>query len=180
MKKILFLALAVSLLTGVGCTAKEEAVITIDNIQITAEEFDAAFQASRFASMGDEGRIAFLDNYISLKLMLNEAEKMSLDRDSQFLGDIQSFWEKTLLKLVLLKKNEELTSDIAVSDREVRQYYQRHKEGRLAGKTLPETRDQIKWKLLQEKQRQVMVEWADSLRAKANIRINSKRLGVGE
>lgn len=180
MKRMLYLALMCCLMAGSGCGAKQEAAITIDHIQITAEEFEEAFKMSRFAAMGQKGREAFLQNYVSRKLMLKEAERLGLDKDPQFLGDIQFFWEKALLKSIVSRKSEEVVLDVTVSNQEIRQYYQKHRENRFTDKKLPEVRDQIQWLLLQEKQSQAIAAWADSLRVKADIKINFKRLGMTE
>ena len=85
MKRNICLTLIILLLIGFGCTKQSKTVIKIDNISISSEEFEAAFEASRFASMGDEGKKAFLDSYISSKLILKEAESLGLDKDPQFL-----------------------------------------------------------------------------------------------
>jgi hypothetical protein len=168
------------LLTGFGCAAKDEAAITIDHIRISAEEFEAAFQASRFAPMGQEGRKAFLENYISLKLMLKEAEETGLDKDPQLLADVQSFWEKALFRLALARKSQSLASGVSVSEQEVLGYYQQNLQSHFAGKGLPEVYEQIKWRLLQEKQIQVIAAWTGALKAKAKIKIDSASLGLKE
>jgi len=178
MKKIIYLAVLIFVVIGSGCEVKDEAAITIDHINITAEEFERAFKASPFVFKEAEGRKEFLDNYISLKLILKEAETMNLNTDPQFLSEIQSFWERALLKLVLEKRTRELTSDIGISDKEIRQYYQRYKTDHFAGKGLAEVYDQIQWLLLQEKRSQAISAWADSLKTKAKIKINYSRLGL--
>ena len=67
----------------VGCQAKEKAkpVISIDNIKVSLEEFQKAYQASAFSRTSTEAKKEFLDVFISRKLMLKEAEQMSLDKD---------------------------------------------------------------------------------------------------
>ena len=178
MKKIVFMSLLLILSVGVGCGSKEKAVIVVDNIEITAKEFQKAFNASRFASMGKDGQKAFLGEYISSKLILKEAEKMGLDKDPQFLSDIQFFWEKALLKLVLSKKTKELASDVDVTGQEISDYYNKYKESHFVDKELPGAYSQIKWLLLKEKQNRVMASWVESLKAKANIKIDNKILGI--
>ena len=178
MKKIICLLLLILLLVGFGCSSKEKAVITVDNIEITAKEFQKAFDASRFASMGKDGQKAFLGEYISSKLILKQAEKMGLDKDPQFLSDIQFFWEKALYKLILSKKTKELASGISISDKEIGDYYKRYKESNFADKELSQAYGQIKWLLIQEKRNQAMAAWVDSLKAKTHIRIDYKSLGI--
>ena len=178
MKKVIFMSLLFILTVGVGCRSKEKAVIVVDNIEITAKEFQKAFDASRFVSMGKDGQKAFLDEYIFSKLILKEAEKLGLDKDPQFLSDIQFFWEKALYKLILSKKTKEVASNINISDQEINDYYQRNKESHFADKELPQAYDQIKWLLLKEKQNRAMADWVNSLKTKANIKIDLKSLGI--
>ncbi len=177
MKNRIYLLLIVLILSGVSCDVKDKAVITIDDIEVTKTEFEKAFHRSRFASM-EEGREAFLDSYIYTKLILKEAENMGLDKDPEFLNEIQSFWEKALLKLVLSKKSDELAALVDISDRQVRGYYQKNKEKLFVGRKLAEVYDQIKWFIIQEEQSSVMEEWAESLKKKAKIKIDHSRLGV--
>ena len=99
----IFLVIVLFMVIG-GCAKKEQSPIQIVLIQISSEEFEKDFLSSRFAQGGDKGRKDFLDNFISRKTMLLEAEKMGLDKDPEFLQDIQMFWEQNLLKLILDKK----------------------------------------------------------------------------
>lgn len=180
MKKIVYFSMIISLLAGFGCGVKEKAAITIDEITITEAEFNEAFQASRYGVMGEEGRKEFLKNYISKKLILKEAQKMALDKDPQFLNEIQFFWENALLKLILSKKASELGRNVAVSDEEIQGYYQTYQESHFVDKELPQAYQQIKTLLLKEKQSGAIAAWEDSLKQQANIKIEYRRLGIEE
>ncbi|MFH1360603.1 MAG: hypothetical protein ABIJ41_06150 [Candidatus Omnitrophota bacterium] len=177
-KKLLSFVFVLLLLAGFGCAKKEKPAITIDQIQITADEFEDAFHASRFVMLGEEGRKAFLESYISTKLILKEAEKMGLDKDPEFLKDIQFFWETALLKLVMTNESKALASSVQVTDQDIRSYYQAHKDSRFKEKELSAVYDQIKWLLLQDQQGQAMTTWTDSLKNKAHIKIDYGRLGL--
>lgn len=177
MKKRIYLLLALFMMSAAGCEVKEKPVILIDDIQITKAEFEAAFQASRFAAMKD-GREAFLDSYIEKKLILKKAEDMGLDKDPAFLNEIQSFWEKALLKSVLVRKSNELGGLAQISEKEIRTYYDKNREEFFPDKELAEVHDRISWLLLQQKQKRAMEEWVNTLRAKAKIAIDRSRLGL--
>ncbi len=178
MKRIFCFFLMAVIFVGCSKGIEQDTVITIDDVKITASQFEQAFQRSRFAAMGEKGRKAFLDNYVSRKLILKEAERLGLDKDPQFLNDIQLFWEKALLKLVLLKKSHEFVKHTNIPDAAIAAYYQQHKDAQFTGKDLSEVREQIKWTLLQEKQNQAMGAWAADLKKEADIDIDYKRLGV--
>ena len=179
MKNGIYLLLIILILSGVSCDVKNETVIAIDDIKITKTEFEEAFNMSRFASM-EKGREVFLDSYIDKKLILKEAENMGLDKEPEFLSDIQVFWEKALLKSVLSKKSDELAALVDISDRKVRRYYEKNTEKLFAGRELAEVYEQIKWFIIQEEQSNAMEEWSKSLKKKAKIKVNYSRLGIEE
>jgi len=178
MKKAIFLILIISLVAGIGCSRQNKPAIVIDDLMISPEEFEQAFRLSRFSSDGAKGREEFLDTYIHTKLILKEAERIGLDKDPEFLSEIQFFWEKALLKLSLTKKLEEIASRVNVSDKEIRDYYKQHRKDYFADKELLEAYNQIKWALVHNKRSSAVAAWADSLKRRANIRVEKKALGI--
>lgn len=177
MKKYFYILLILFLI-ATGCSRRENAAIAIGEITVTSSEFEEAFQSSRFAHQRQAGRRLFLDTLVSKKLILKEAEEMGLDKDPEFLKDIQAFWEQGLLKLVLSQKSKEFSTMIKVSDVEIKEYYRDRKESDFATQELPEVYDQIKWLLLQNKQAQAMSQWVDSLRAKTTVIVDRSLLGI--
>lgn len=178
MQRIIVVIMMVLLAAGCSLVSKEQPAITIGDIEISQQEFEAAFQSSIFRN-GDSGsRRDFLDQFISRKLILNEAERLGLDKDPQFLNDVQLFWEQSLLKLALSKKIKELAVDIQISDQEVRRYYKKNKDSQFPEKELAQVYDQIKWIILNEKQHQAISQWAESLKTQVKLKIDYKKLGV--
>ena len=90
-----------------GCAKKEKPAIEIGEIKVTADEFKEAFRASRFAEYKELGHADFLNTFLKRKLILKEAERLGLDKDPEFLKDVQYFWEQSLLKLVLARQSKE-------------------------------------------------------------------------
>ena len=163
---------------GAGCARQEPTAIQIGDIRISPREFEAAYQASGYDALKVPGRKAFLESYISTKLILKEAQKAGLDKDPKLLADIQRYWEKALLKLMLERKSKDLGMDVAVTDQEVSQYYREHKAAYFPEKQLMQVYDQIKWMLLREKQRVVVADWVESLKTETDIKINYDLLGI--
>jgi len=106
-----------------------------------------------------------------------EAERMGLDRDPQFLREIQDFWQERLLKLVLQRKSEEYRSKVRVTPEEIQQYFEEHPEW-FAGMTLQQSSDNIRQLLLQARQQAMMEEWLKALRTQAKITVDYSRLGI--
>lgn len=179
MKKSIYVILVIFLLSGWIWVSKDKTVMKIDGIEINLKEFNNAFQASRFALQGEGAKEDFLDTYISRKLILKEAERLGLDKDPEFLRDVQLFWEQSLLKRILARKLNELSLNIRVEDKEVRDYYQDKKDEEFIGKELDQVYDQIKFFLFKEKQGQIIKDWTDSLRQKAKVKIDYSALGFG-
>ena len=177
MKKY-FSIFIILLLITTGCSKREKTAVAIGDIKVSLSEFEDAFQSSRFANQGDAGRKIFLEGFISKKLILKEAEEMGLDKTSEFLKDIQFFWEKGLLKSILAQKSKEFSTGVNVSDIEIKEYYRAHKESDFATQELPGVYGQIKWLLLQKKQSKAMSQWVESLRAKTTIAVDKSLLGI--
>lgn len=177
MKKLIALALLVLLVSGcVWFGEKEKTAVKIGKVKISPEEFQLAFELSNFAKEGKKRE--FLEIFISRKLILLEAEKLGLDKDREFLRDVQDFWEQSLLKLVLAKKIKELAMDVGVSEKEVKSYYEGNKEAKFADKEFEQVYEQIKWMLLRDKQQDAIGNWVDSLKNDAEVVIDYKLLGL--
>ncbi|MBU0469821.1 MAG: SurA N-terminal domain-containing protein [Candidatus Omnitrophica bacterium] len=174
----LFMVVAMFLIFGCGAPSKDKTALKIGDIKITAQEFDAAFKASGMTYMGEDSRKQFLERFISRKLILSEAEKIGLDKDSQFLESVQIFWEQSLLKLILAQKSKEFSSNARVDDSEIAAYYEKRKEVSFPGKELTEVHAQIKWILLKQKQSQALQEWISSLEGAVKIESDYKLLGI--
>lgn len=172
---ILILILIISIS---GCAQKEKAAITIDDIEITAQEFAAAFAESRFVDQSSGGKKDFLDQYISKKLILHEAENMGVDKNPEFLLDVQKYWEQGLLKRTLDKKLQEFSQNIVIPDQAIKDYYEKNKSNLFADKELSQVSGEIRWFLLKEQQNKRMSDWVDNLKTKSNIHIDYPLLGI--
>jgi hypothetical protein len=176
--RILTVVLAAALLLG-GCgQQKQRTVITIDNIRISAGEFEEAYRNAKMTARYDLSRREFLDMYIMRKLMLKEGETLGLDKDPRFLENLQIFWEQALLKFVLARKANELAVVCRVSDEEIEEYYQSRKDTDFAGKDLNEVREQIRVLLFKIKNKLELSRWTDNLKRKATIKINYEQLNI--
>jgi len=178
MKKIFIWLVVSGIFLSAGCAKQEKPAITIGPITLTAEEFDSAYQRAKGSGGGSAGRKEFLDVLTTRKLVLLEAEILGLDKDPQFLESLQLFWEQSLLKLVLARKLNELSLICKVSDKEISDYYQRHKDSDFQGKELAEVQGQIKTLLYRIKQQLELQRWTTSLRKGTRINIDYGLLGI--
>ncbi|MDD4183178.1 MAG: hypothetical protein PHT53_05095 [Candidatus Omnitrophica bacterium] len=178
--RIKFLLLSIIILLSVNCVPKEEAVISIGQIKITKAEFEKDF-AKFNTSKPDtkEARKEFLDNLINRKLILREAETRGLDKEANFLEDVQDFWEQSLLKRAVDKKSKELFLTIKIGDDEIRDFYNANKD-KFSGKTLEDVYPEIRLVLFKEHQKKAVEDWMNLLKKQANVKINYKELGITE
>lgn len=177
MKKLTVLVLLFLLVSGcVWFEENEKPAIKIGKIQISSEQFQREFDSSGFAKKGKKKD--FLDTLITRKLILLEAEKLGLDKDPEFLHDVQDFWQQSLLKLVLDKKIKKLAVDVSVGEEEIKSYYIKNKDKKFADKEFGQAYDQAKWMLLRDKQEDAIVNWIDSLKNDSKVVIDYKLLGI--
>lgn len=111
MRRYLIITLAMLMIAGCKCQAKDKQVLArINNYEITKQEFEEEFKNSGFSiSDTEESRKSFLDNLINRKLVLQEAQRQGVDKDSAFLKSIERFWEQSLLKVMLDKKSKDIS-----------------------------------------------------------------------
>ncbi|MFA7677428.1 MAG: hypothetical protein WCY34_04595 [Candidatus Omnitrophota bacterium] len=176
-RKIILGIVIISFLSGCNFFNREKPAIEIGDIKVSVESFNRAYKASSMSSHL-YSKEDFLDAFIPRKLILKQAEKMNLDKDPEFLQDIQLFWEQSLLKLIVAKKLNSLSADIKVNNDEIEEYYEKQKDAEFEEKSLDEVRGQIKWVIFKAKQNQALKDWIDSLRDNTDIKIDYSRLGM--
>ena len=109
---------------------------------------------------------------INRKIILQEAERLGLDKEPDFLRNIERFWEQALLKSTLDRKGREISGRVRITDNAIEEEYNRLKADGKAEKPLQDMYSQIKWDLMRAKESQLLDEWLRSLRGRAVIREN--------
>ena len=103
--------------------------------------------------------------------MIQEANRLKLDRKEEFVRTIQTYWESTLIRHLLDLKTEEFKKMILVTEEEIDDYYAENKDW-FDGLPKTEVRDQIIQTLTSQKLSARIEEWTDSLRRNAEIIID--------
>jgi len=170
---ILFLSLSI-----LGCSSKahneEGTILTqVNDYKIGWQEFEGEFRASNYGRVDTvESRRDFLRAFIDRKLILQDAQARGLDKQSTFMKMIEKFWEQSLLKLALDEKSKEIAGSATVSDKTIKDAYDKlSKEGK-ADKPYDQMYNQIKWEIIKLKEAQAMNEWLLELHNKSNIKVN--------
>ncbi|MGB9716654.1 MAG: peptidylprolyl isomerase [Thermodesulfovibrionales bacterium] len=131
MKRVLVFLFIVSLLFA--CTKKEEKnasyLAKVGNTIITEADLEREiknlpdFVQKMFE--GASGRQRFLDELIKREILYQEALKKGLDKDPVYQRKLEDFKKMNMVGLLLEKEIETKTK---ISDKEVRDYYEQHKE----------------------------------------------------
>jgi hypothetical protein len=95
-------------------TDKQPAIVINDRV-ITVEEL------AKLRPPHDESRQDFINSIITKELLIQEAQRSGIDKEELFRRSIQSFYEQSLVKVLMDRKFASL--NIVVSDEEVEQYH---------------------------------------------------------
>ncbi len=109
---VIFLIIIVSILYPLFKQKPEGKVIArINNYLLTDADFADELKGINVPALpGDKmqaWKAEFLEDIIRKQLMLQEAQKLSLDKDKNFINMIERYWEQALLKSLLDTKMRE-------------------------------------------------------------------------
>ncbi len=175
-------ALCMSLFFLSGCgkdVSRGKPAIQINDYMMTPEEFNEKFTELNIYSYRPEAKKVFLDTLINQKIILQEAQRLGLDKQDDFLKSIEKFWEQSLLKIIITDKSAEISKKVTVSDAEVAASYKRWKE-KNSGDTRPYVKMQevLKKQLIKEKQSSIFNTWVEGLKARSTVMVDEKALGI--
>ncbi len=176
-KKWVLLTLCLSM---AGCDALDTTALQVGPAKISQNEFEKAYQSSYHSQNSSLTRKDFLDDYITKKVILLEAEEMGLSEDPEFLNDLQVFWEQSLMKRTLKYHTDAAQHSVHVGEQEVRDYFEKHILTALRGRSYNDAREQIRVILFKQKQAEELTAWIESLRAKADVQFDENMLGIKE
>lgn len=115
-----------------------------------------------------DGRMEYMERLIEKEILLQEAQRLGLDREKDFMKSIENYWEQALLRLLLQRKSKEISGLMHVYDNEVEEYYKESGEKQ----PLSKVRDDITKTIRQKKETDAMNAWVEELKKKAYIKIN--------
>jgi hypothetical protein len=174
MKKMILVFMLPAFLLGCAQSNKpKDAVIKINNYEISKAELNRQFKDSSFARLDTpQSRKDFLDNLIDRVLILQDAQKNNLDNDPRFLKMVENFWMQSLLRLALERKSKEIIGASFVSDREVEEAYQGMLKDGKAAKPYEMMYQGIKRDLTSFKETRMLSQWLTQLHKDADIQVN--------
>ncbi len=91
----------------------KDPLFTINGQKYTRESITS--QYSKFGYHSDN-KSEMIDTAISRELLIQEAQKQAIDRESSFRASLKNYYENGLIKILLDRKNDTLQIDISDAD----------------------------------------------------------------
>ena len=114
-----------------GAKNDDRVLAKVNNYELRVSDFKEAADPAllrRYASYSpSQGKEQLLETLISKEVLLQEAQKLNLDKEKSFMKEIEGYWEQALLKSLINKKIKELSPNIIVTDDEIANEYNRLK-----------------------------------------------------
>ena len=177
---ISFVFISQILLAGCGNDVPEgKPAIVINDYEMTSDQFEEKFTEVNIYSYRPEAKKVFLDTLIDQKILLQEAQRQGLDKQSEFLRSIEKFWEQSLLKIVIDEKSSEISKKVTVTETEVLSGYKIWaKNNPTDTRTYEQMKSVIRKHLIKEKQAGLFNAWIDGLKNRSNVIVDKKALGI--
>jgi len=179
MKRIFLCILLFSFLAG--CSAEnnspdKKVVAQVNKYKMTIEDLKYEFKNAPYDETAflktENGRKAYLDSLVEKQVLLQEAQRLGIDRERDFMKSIENYWEQALLRILLERKAKEISGLTHVYDNEVEKYYKDSGENQPFSRVKNEIRDMIK----QKKETDAMDAWINDLKKRAYIKVDEKIL----
>jgi len=124
---ILVLGISLAVFVFSGCGSKPEGrdmrlIAKINNYELTVEDFRDGIDPILVNRYLPEdlatAKENLLQDLITKKVLLQEAQRQNLDKDKAFMKQIERHWEQALLKSLLRNKSEQLSRDMGPDERQ--------------------------------------------------------------
>ena len=100
----------------------DKVLARINNYTLTIADFESETQGKLPSGLSapdlEKAKEDLLDDLITKKLLIQEAQKQNFDKDKAFIKEIEGYWEQALLKLLYKKKSQELMREISKEERD--------------------------------------------------------------
>ena len=157
----------------------DRVVMKVGDIPVTLAEYRQAYTHSPYFQQDTvQSRKKFLESYAMRLMILQVAQEEGVDRDSEFLKDVEFFWQQALIKRMLEKKMSDLAANVTIDDAKVKEYYDLNQEAYFKDKSFDEVERSIRSFLMAQSQSEMLETWLTALRGKSKVKINKTLTGL--
>lgn len=185
MKKCLYGSALLFFLLGLLTCSQDkgeeiEMLARINDFTLTLDEFQhllaAEQEMDKDFKINKGAKKEFLEEIIRKELLIQEAKRLGLDRKERFVRAIERHWESTLIRDLIDLKGKEVKDKTLVSEEEIQARYIEMKktDGKLP--PLSALQEKISRDLKENKQSEVLKDWINGLRKRAEIEIDHELL----
>ena len=151
---LLMLLAPVFVMAGGPPRGDDKVLARINDYTLTTADFESETQGKLPGGLSapdlERTKEGLLDDIITKKLLIQEAQKQNFDKDKAFIKEIERYWEQALLKLLYNKKSQEFLREISKDESD------------------PKSRD--------IKVQQALNAWIEGLKKSANIKKYNENL----
>jgi hypothetical protein len=104
-----------------GCGKRydpKKTVARINNYYMTIDDFKSELETAYMGKKGILSDEQILDDIISNEILVQEAQRLGLDKEKTFMKTIERYWKHTLRKELLDRKDREISGKKGLSDNE--------------------------------------------------------------
>jgi len=164
------MALTLITMLSIGCAKKpdkSQVVAEINNYLVTTDDLRDEAKLSIYSAPKEQ----ILQNIIYKELLLQEAQRMNLDKNKDFMKEIENYWKQALIKRLINIKGNEFLVFSQVSNEEIKAEYERlSKENNGKIKSFKDMSGEIREMLRVRKAQVSLDNWIASLRKNAEIK----------
>lgn len=179
----IILALLLGQLYGCGPSNEGDRVIATANgenifVRDLKRELDLYYKRDPLFKITPPTLEDQLNMIIDRRLLIQKAKQQRLDEKEKFINTIKTFWEQTLIRDLMVYKEEEFGESVSVSEGEVKDYYLVivKESGELPVEPYEALKEDIRERILGQKIQKLFKEWLDGIKSTADIKINTKLL----
>jgi hypothetical protein len=179
MQSCIFLTISALLCAGCAADKSDNTVIaTVNGQPIYLKEFkrELSIRVKQNPTLetNDATIEKLADTLIDRQIIIQEAMKKNMAQEEKFVDTIKAFWEQTLIRDFIERKNNEFGRYVFVTDKEVKDYYGTLKKQNPEVPPYEEAYEQLKETIEQKKKSQALENWLNDRRRDSKIITNKK------
>ena len=163
-----------------GDNGQDKVVARVNDYRMTLNDFkeqlNAELEFTADVKLTETVRKNFLEEMIRKELLIQEAKRLGLDTEPDFVRAIERYWESTLIRRLLEIKGAEIGARILVSEEEIQAQYRKLKTVHDPLPPLEKMREQLARQLKEQNKTIALQKWISDLRKNSQIEINEDLL----